>query len=837
MNIKSLIVVIMLILSSITFAQQKYEIYPITTQYPFSLVRDMSFVDLNNGYLAAVKLVFNGGNYTGDVNYVFKTTNSGSNWTKVWEYTYDVNSKKPTVSFINANTGYISKRTELKKTTNGGQNWTNINTSGLSNINDNLICTRSNGDLFLLQVDASTIFKYSISTGTFQLIKNFGSGYSIKHFEISKLNDNNIYVCGYRYKNLTYNPFFAKSTDAGLNWEIKIDGDDPNNIGFLEHMSVTNDGFNDVVKLGGISKLIEFKNNQVNILNNYWGTGRRISFGDANNGYYLSYDGATDDPPQSTGIANAYKTTDGGQTWVSDLEINSAGHFLNSSYRFFSKGNIVYLTESIDGAIGYFRVRNLNENILTYYNNISNPGSFKINNVSNSTPDTKYIRGGIYPLWTEPILNQGQTEEKIFYKWSFNSMPNSVPSYNMFYEGELSTHYKTKQKSTDETAISNAGQTKAIRDDLGQIHQVHSSVGGIFYSRSPGSGYPFETETVVNGGQLYSQQFPNDNTADKNKNPSVNEIKYFNQENSAPAAYGLAAVWERYNQQTNKIDVLCALRSSDLNNPWTRFGNNLNALDGKITSFNASVNDNSKPDVYSLYIPIIPGGESDVSNFMMIVPHLEPTPNGNRLVVSARYKDFGGFDYVDLGNNPTRDFIIVNDYITDYSVAYKPYEDVNINSKGAYVYLTYKKNGNVYYRRELIHFSSYYNQIIRDEIPAAEQELNISALDNQLLRNTPDITLRNGMPTITYQGRNTVYRAINIEGQTGIQNIQLNYYPIYVYMRDANNVWSSYYYNSNGFQTQENPDIEGSTNYNAFLVNFSKANNTFYQFVKINGSN
>lgn len=93
------------------------------------------------------------------------------------------------------------------------------------------------------------------------------------------------------------------------------------------------------------------------------------------------------------------------------------------------------------------------------------------------------------------------------------------------------------------------------------------------------------------------------------------------------------------------------------------------------------------------------------------------------------------------------------------------------------------------------------------------------------------------MPTITYQGRNNVYRAINIEGSMGIENILLNYYPIYVYMRDANNVWTSFYYNSNGFQTQENPDIEGSTNYNAFLVNFSKAYNTFYQFVKINGSN
>ena len=828
----------MLILSNITFAQQKYDVYPITTQYNFSLVRDMSFVDLNNGYLAAVKLVFNGGNYTGDVNYVFKTTNSGTNWTKVWEYTYDVNSKKPTVSFINANTGYVSKRTELKKTTNGGQNWTNINTSGLSNINDNLICTRSNGDLFLLQVDASTIFKYSISTGTFQVIKNFGSGYSIKFIEISKLNDNNIYVCGYHAYGSNYRPFFAKSTDAGANWEIKIDGsEDTYGSGFLEHMSVTSDGFNDVVKLGGISKLIEFKNNQVNILNNYWGTGRRISYGDANNGYYLSYDGVTDDPPQPTGLANAYKTTDGGQTWVNDLEINSAGHSLNSSYRFFSKGNIVYLTESVDGATGYFRVRNLNENILTYYNNISNSGSFKINNVSNNTPDTKYIRGGSYPLWTEPILNQGQTEEKIFYKWSFNSMLNSISSYDLFYEGALSTHYKTKQKSTDETAIANANQTKAIRGVNGSTFQIHSSIGGIFYTVSTSQNSDFGSEIVVNTNDDYAQ-LPNSNTADNNKNPSINVIKYFETDNSSlPAAYTMASAWERFDQNTNKTDILCALSMGTSTSPWIRFGNNLSALDGKITTLNnTSLSFNSKPDVYSMHIS---GATDDVRNYLMIVPHLEPSENNYKLVTSVRYQNVDCFDYEALRlEDPefeTNDYKIVSDNITDFSVTYKP---VTYNSqKAVYLYFTYKKNGNIYYKRDLIYFFSNGNssQVIREEIPEAERDFEVSNGDNQSLRNTPDITLRNGMPTISYQGKYDVNREVYYEGNISGPTVPLHYYPIFVKMRDVNGDWLSYCYNSNGFQTQENPDIEGSTDYDAFVVNYSKACSTFYQFVKIIG--
>ena len=121
------------------------------------------------------------------------------------------------------------------------------------------------------------------------------------------------------------------------------------------------------------------------------------------------------------------------------------------------------------------------------------------------------------------------------------------------------------------------------------------------------------------------------------------------------------------------------------------------------------------------------------------------------------------------------------------------------------------------------------------EIPPEEREFDVSPIDNLLLRNTPDITLRNGMPSIVFQGKKNAYRDVSYEDGSGSQSLLLQYYPIIVKTRDAGGNWLSYEYNSNGFQTQENPDIEGSSNYDALLVNFSKASNTFYQFVKING--
>ncbi|MDD5361726.1 MAG: T9SS type A sorting domain-containing protein [Ignavibacteria bacterium] len=128
------------------------------------------------------------------------------------------------------------------------------------------------------------------------------------------------------------------------------------------------------------------------------------------------------------------------------------------------------------------------------------------------------------------------------------------------------------------------------------------------------------------------------------------------------------------------------------------------------------------------------------------------------------------------------------------------------------------------------------SQIRREEVPVGEREYCVSEGDLQSQRNTPDITLRNGLPAICYQGTRDMTREIIYDGTSETESMLLHYYPIKIRMRNADGGWTGLDYNSNGIQTQENPDIEGSTNFDAFLINFSKANTTFYQFVKINSA-
>lgn len=627
--------------------------------YPNSSKPAIALLDANKGFL-----------YYGK--YLYKTLNGGANWYAPTEF-YDFNNLQgmQTIKFKDSNTGFLTytdpnhpnKITKVKRTNDGGNIWTETYNRDFY------------WDAYLYLTDIVFIDNFAYFVGfekhnTLNWSRHFCMKYNIVTNERVFFYPTNTSNKDSRFK-------YACVTPDG---QIKILGVYIDNLGntgtycyadYSENSTKykISDNF-EYLQLGG------------------------ISFSDNNNG---------------TAIVgkDIYITSNGGVNW--QLNYSLPSYVFQEDENLKTIGNEIYVGSNSDKRMYY---RNINLSLFTLFDN--NPVNWKINinGTDYNTPENYYFRSGVINVNTsnENLL------DKIFYSWSDGSFLQNRTNYNLFSNSSLGNKYKTKQKSTEETAISNINQTKAIRDDLGQIHQVHSSIGGIFSTRSPGSGYPFESETVVNGGQLYSQQFPNDNSAENNKNPSVNIIKYFNPENSAPAAYKIAVVWERYNQQTSQVDLLCALQSSGLNNPWTRFGNNLNALDGKITSLNSSVNYNSKPDIYSLYIS---GEKSDVRNFMMIVPHLEPSSNGSKLVVSAKYQNYTGTDYYNPGST-TNDFEIVSDFVSDYSSVYEPYEDVNNNSKGAYIYLTYKKNGNIYYRRELVFFSSNFNGIFRDEIPVAE---------------------------------------------------------------------------------------------------------------------
>jgi len=817
---KKIILLILTIINSICFAQD-YQWQNNLVHNSNEIVRSLSFINPNTGW---VGLEIDNTNA-----WVFKTTNKGNSFSRVFNYldystsnmSYDIG-----VNFINESTGFISTGDRIFKTINGGNNWNSVYTFPSMNGSSAIKFVNANTGYaaFSIPYNYASLYKTTNGGANWFLTcinhdySNNVEGVFITDIATSSSNPNTAAICGY-YKSVNlYNKtsFIVKSTDGFISTSF---GGSYNDVGLFSHVYLLPNDELRVFGEKGIYSPNIFGSNLIFDMGTTDDANRQtgFSFSNQNLGFAASYDG------------KIWRTTNSGINYIN--EANTGIHYPLSS-RMNSFNEIAYF-----GANGNFFTRLLKSNLSLNGETgmLTTNDKIKFDFVEYSNGQDQYLRGGYSNLQSNNVLNSGTPNEMIFYKWHDNKMVNVNPDYYFDYPHDIKAYYKTKQKSTDETAIANVNQTKAVRGSNGEVYQIHSSIGGIFFTVGSQPNLEFTREEVVNGGQLYSQQFPNENTADNNKNPSINEIKYFNQENSAPAAFGLTAVWERYDQPANKTDVLCALRSaaSSLDNPWTRFGNNLNLLDGKIISFISSSGYNSKPEIYSLYMD---GSTSDVRNFLMIIPHLEPAANGNKLVVSARYQNFEGFDYeaLRLGDPDieTKDFKIIPDYVTDYSVTYTPL--IYNNQKAVFMYFTYKKNGSIYYRRELIYLSIY-NEIIRAEIPENEREFNLSNIDGQSECNTPDITLRNGMPTITYQGKYDANREVSYENNTNGPTVPLHYYPIFIKMRNSSGEWISYYYNSNGFQTQENPDIEGSTNYDAFVINYSKAKSSFYQFVNISG--
>jgi Secretion system C-terminal sorting domain len=817
---KKIIFLILIALNSVCFAQNFQWQNSYIAANGQEYVRSVSFINPNTGWVGAE---------TGGTNArVLKTTNKGNNFSQVFNYleysttnmSYDIG-----VNFINESTGFISTGDRIFKTTNGGNNWSSVFTFPSMNASSAIKFADNNTGYAAYSTNSSLSLFKTINGGNNWYETpvngnlNNATTRCLCDISINKYDINKVAICGYHIVNNNHIPisFFIQS-DNGFITKGNIYTYSGEGI-FSQVILLPN---NDVRVFGlkGVYSPNVFGPNLIFDMGTtdvaFSQTG--FSFSNQNLGFAASYDG------------KIWKTTNSGNNYV--IEANTGINAPTSS-RMNSFNEIAYFGSN-QNIFTRLLKSNLSLNGETGILSTSSKIKFDFTDYTNGLD--QYLRGGFSNIQSDNVLyvtSNGTTNEMIFYKWQDNKMVNINPNFYFDYPQDIKAYYKSKQKSTDESAIANVNQTKAVRGSNGNTYQIHSSIGGIFFTIGSQPNLEFDKEEVVNGGQLYSQQFPNDNTADNNKNPSVNEIKYFGQENSAPSAFGLNAIWERYDQSTIKTNILCALRSTSNDNIWTRFGNNLNALDGKIISFNSSSGYNSKPEIYSFYMD---GSTSDVRNFLMVVPHLEPSANYNKLIVSVRYKDIMGFDdeALRLEDPPfdTKDFIIVSDNISDYSVTGK-YE-IEGNDKCVYLYFTYKMNGNIYYRREKIYYSGTGN-IRREAIPQEEQEYNISTIDNQILVNTPDITLRNGLPAITYQGKNYSNRIVSYEGSSDFQYLQSTYYPIIVKVRNAGGNWSSYLYNSNGFQTQENPDIEGSTNYNALLVNFSKANNTFYQFVKIDG--
>ena len=702
----------------------------------------------------------------------------------------------------------------------------------------------SGNELFLIRKLRSSIVKI-FNNGNNYSTYNFGTAIELFHVEVSKTSDV-IYVGGRNQS--SHNPFLAKSTNGGANYTIILDGSsDPNSLGYIYHMNIVNVGSNDIVKISCSNKIIEYNsgnNNIAIITDNLPSEERKICFSDNNNGFYIKKDFADDNPLNPLYNSAIFMTKNNGQNWVQVFSNQNTS--ISYTNRFYAIGNMLYFTNSIyDERKIEFYSRNLIYSLKSYYNNVLDNGVMKINNINYSTSGniTYTLKGGVFPIFSEPIIQEGQINEKVFYKWSDNKMKNSINNYSFFYDGNLSNFYKTKSKADNQWAIYYPNQVKALKDLNNTINQIHMSIGGIFYSRSTNSGVSYSREEIVNGGAKYNNNFPDDVTASSNnKNPSICEIININNGQSVSNLHpdkNIAATWESYNDGMKEIKV--AIRNEYYSQlDWLKYEYSSTPNNkGVIRSFPASSNFDSKPVIFASTVDEQGIPLSDTYEYLFLVPHLEPSTNGgNKIVVSAKCKNHLLYSNVPPVNNFVNDFTITenNEAVVDYSVIAIPIVNSSTYVFNGYeLHFAYKVGNTIFYRKAAITFGFINSETV---IGLNSNEVQtISNGDGQLWRYSPDISIRNGYPIIAYQGYNRNYYVINMEGDEP-QTQERYMYPVVVrYQYKTTNFtvnWSDFIkYNSDGVNEQKKPNVEGSRNSSSFLLNFLVGNNYYKKFVHI----
>ncbi len=524
-------------------------------------------------------------------------------------------------------------------------------------------------------------------------------------------------------------------------------------------------------------------------------TGSGIKFQNANTGY-LSAQG------------KIYKTNNAGNNW--SLDYSSGLTDPNFYMKLSIVGDIVY-----NGTpFGPVAVKRLNTNLLSYLDNSVSIASMKIDGITFSTSGTSYVQGGNVVLESNEYINQN---DAVFYKWGDNSTSITNSASFTTNNNTFSNTYKTKQYSTTPAAISNPNSTKTIKDTVlsneHRVHQVHESMGGIFYTKSTNNGVSFNTEEVVN-------RTLTGNLAEGNKNPAVSLCRtfsstkpliYYSGTNPALKDKDVAVTWERYNSGTQKNEIKVARRNS--NNNWDIYSDGISGHTQVCKTFSAVPEYESKPKIFSLSTITGP----TINNTFFLIPHLEPASNGNKIVVTAAYLTLNGDYVIDEGN------------ITDFAVT-APY---NSSFAEFNLYFTYKKDGKIYYKNITIGYYENHFYAVNISTP-----LEISAGDANTARHTPDISLRNGLPIVTYQGILPMTRVYSIEevssspGLTETHTVQFTQYPIMVtYLKPDLTGWSNPTAQpSSGTIVQSDPNIEGSATGNGYILSFRKGNLGYYQY-------
>lgn len=644
---------------------------------------NIDFLDANTGFIG-MTINDNGYKYK-----ILKTTNKGISFTPIWSISVtEYNQLSFAFDMITAQVGYVYISGTLYRTTNGGNNW--VQKFQINNAESAFPTLKfANENLGFISY---TPFPFNSTSNTKQKIYRITNGGNqwtipftstsyynftpvIKDISISQVDNNNIIMVGF-YRNYQDQGQLRRYTltsnnggeGFGVEYDVSIDGATFSNVTYLTGSStqyrIVGTEFYETGNLNNGTYCydnFEFEYaNKYKISNDIYNVGG-LSFTDVNKGYaYVDN--------------KLYKTTNSGVNWTSIFTFSQGSEPSNRN-ALTAFNDIVY---AID-VIGNLIVHKLNTNLNTYFDNQPSTYSISFDETNYSTSSNQYLRGGHSLLYSAGIINSGQSNERLFYKWNDNNMNNNNSNFYFDMSGStIANYYKTKQFSTTSTAISNSGQSKIIKDGLGALNQIHQSMdGGIFYTKSYNNGSSYKSEEVVNNTAGHS-------IADGNKNPSLVETRLYSATSGGyPVNKNITVCWERFNSASGNTEIKAAVRNynifSDTSFFWQSW-EDVNYSD-VFTEFTSSAGYNSNPKIFAIAMDPV-NNLGNPSTYFLIIPHLRPSSNGNKIQVTCRK------------GNLYQEFALDSGDISDLSVT------DSTNYFGSLpIYFTYRKDNQIIYRK------------------------------------------------------------------------------------------------------------------------------------------
>ena len=789
------IIVYLILIFALLFQSKLYSQYytPWDVQNIGYNTTKLKFINENTGYLA---IHHPSAISSENKSYLVKTTNRGLNWNGIWNGTYDI---KFTYEIIGSNLN-VYHQMKVDHSTNEGQSWygNSFNMSGIVGTapSEQLILkffNQSTGYLTYVNSDNPypTLFIFKTNDGgnswalVFSKTGNDNAKYkfSINDFAFIGNDANHVFFGGYiaPINNLNQKGYITIETTNGF-----YNG---------EHSyGSVGGGSEDCLCINSVSVLPNSPDQKRIILSKY----KYSNYNYPDNGIYCKVDnldykiGNVFEPEQYGGVSfsdnnigysyiynEIYKTSNSGVNWV--LVKNELPDANYCKFRINTFGDIVYAFSNGGDFISKFISSSINtvSEFQVGFN-----GYFTLNGESINTPFNYYIKGGINSF------SANTSENKMFYKWSDGNMINNREIDVLNDNFNLVANYKTLEKADNQYAIANPNQTKIYRDTNGTINRIYESMGGIFYSRMTNNGISFSTEEIVNS------------ESDGNKNAFISEVKHTVVTPIDPNA-NVAAVWQR-REGNNEIIKFSYRDGQSSLYYWIRES----AFNITVPSTNQF---NLQPKCF------IQKRSAMVGDFFSFITYLKPNGTNIDLMVTAK---------ANLGATPDN-FTIASGNISEYAVTRI--------CDGTYqiLFFTYIKGNEVYFKcYKYAWYSMPYPHVAQTTDPN-NPDFTVSANppDGQLTRITPDISLRNGRPIVTYRAKSVIQRCVQAETNEDFYYSFWNY-PIFVrykyYSSNEGEIWSTrVIYNSAGVEQTE-PNVEGCKNGDAYVLNY-KYNNLYKQ--------